>query len=175
MPAEEGLGPMDISAKRNAATPSRRRTTGIRLAFVVCLAILPAELLVARVFGEPYPALFQPAFVGSPQVGPYALVEVPHVFVRNDDGIREIPYRTVIPKSDQLGTSILRSMFGTPSRANAPETVAWLRTAVREAYPDLTGAVSVEIEWRLGMYHVDGGGLKSEKTVREVTIDLEPK
>ncbi|MBZ4486840.1 hypothetical protein LQ938_02915 [Microbacterium sp. cx-55] len=163
---------MDAPLVDAMSTRQRRKMRAIRTAFAVCILILPVELVIARLFGEPYPALFQPAFVGSPESDRYASVEVPHVSIRSGTLTQEIPYLDVIPESDQLGTSILRSMFGNPSRATNPETVDWLRAVLRERYPDFPEVQFVDIEWRLGRYAVVGGELESEETVREVTIDL---
>lgn len=161
-----------MSTSVRADTPTR---AGIRVRwlFAITLAFIPVELAIAFFLdAEPYPALFQPAFSGSPQVGHEAIVPRPVVTVIFDSGEEEdLDFTEIIPSREVLGSSLIAAGYGTTERANSPENLAFLDERFAELFPGRTVA-SVLIDWRELDIDVATGEQVSSRSTKTVVIDM---
>jgi hypothetical protein len=156
---------------RRGGDVTRTRKIAIRWAFALTLVALPVELAVARFAGEPYPAIFQPAFAGSPQEEDYAIVQAPHAFIVSGSELLEVPYQELVPGTEVLPLSIFNSIYMNEARYAAADTKTWLKTNLSEMYPG-RAIDGVEIEWREELYAVQGGELLSAQVTHAISIDL---
>lgn len=91
-----------------------------------------AQLGVAKIWKEPYPGLFQPAFggFGGEQGRPENMTTVPQLAVTvtyTDGGTRTFSYLDVMKQSKSDPLTVFTSAFGPGSpRRSDPRTVAWL-------------------------------------------------
>lgn len=154
------------------AAPPTKTALRTRWLWAITLLLIPAELAFAFFFTEPYPALFQPAFSGSPQVGHSVLVRIPVVTVTFDDGSTSVvDFNELIPSDEVLGTSLLEAGYGTEERANARENTAFLEKRFAILFPDQV-VDTVFIDWRVISYDIATGEEGKSTSMKSVTIDL---
>jgi|GEM_PF-6670062 len=118
-----------------------------RAAFALLFIGFCTQLLVARTIDEPYPALFQPSFAGTPLKDGELTAEVPKVTVQFTDGdTEEIDYRDVLPPSRLHPLVVFRSAFGEPDAETEDATVDWLSSRMQTRYGERV-VDAVLVEW----------------------------
>lgn len=160
---------MSISVRADTST---RAGVRVRWLFAITILFIPVELAIAFFATEPYPALFQPAFSGSPQVGHEAIVPRPFVTITFDSGEEEdLDFTEIIPSREILGSSLIAAGYGTTERANSPENLAFLDDRFAVLFPGRTVA-SVLIDWRELDIDVATGEQVSSRSTKKVVIDM---
>lgn len=149
-------------------------TRAVRWLFALLLAALPLEVVVARTYSEPFPALFGPAFEGSQEDDGVVHLRASRVVLLTADGVeREVESSVVLPESEALGAALLNSGYRSESRANAPEARAWLSARLEETVSDLD-VVAVTVEWRQADYEIVDRRLSDRRVEKTVRVDLGP-
>lgn len=103
----------------------------VRGLFGLVLVSVVAQLGVAKIWTEPYPALFQPGFggFGGRQGQPDTMATVPQVAVvvtYADDSTASYSHLEVMRQSKSSPLVVFRSAFADDHRRSDPRTVAWL-------------------------------------------------
>jgi hypothetical protein len=115
--------------------------------FAGLLLLFPAQLLVAKVIGEPYPALFMPAFAGTPVVDSILTRTEPRVTIEFADGTSTlVPYTALLPRSTQNSAITFRNVYASASRVDDASTTEWL-AATLPTTVEGSPATTVRIEW----------------------------
>ena len=131
-----------------------------------CLSI-PAQLVFAERYDEPYPGLFQPAFHGDSQQDDHT-VRFPAVTL-SVDGRRITPQDLISNKSRR---EILETMFpplGRRARVDDPALRAMRRTLARTLGTDPT---ELSVRWERRRFHLDTGQITRGKTLATYRVDL---
>jgi hypothetical protein len=158
--------------ERLESKPSTRRIVTLRVVFALAILLLPAQLLFQRQFAQPYPAVFQPSFAGTPLVGETLKAQVPLVHVAFADGSEiEIPFEDVLPDSGLLDKSVFKSAFFNEDRATAPDTIAWLRADLVSLFPG-KDPVRMRVDWSDRKIDITGDGRGVDEITKTVEIDL---
>ena len=151
----------------------RSAARSVRVAFGVLLLVFVAQLGVTKVWSEPYPGLFQPAFGGSVDEAGTTSVMEPTVTASYADGTTEsFSHRDVMAQSKSLQVAVFTSAFGPDSpRRDDPETVAWLerRLAVLGGGKQPESAV---LDWREVTYDLADEQAPRSSTTERTTIDF---
>lgn len=103
----------------------------VRLLFGLVLVGVVVQLGVAKIWTEPYPALFQPGFggFGGRQGQPETMATVPQVAVvvtYADGSTASFSHLEVMRQSKSGPLVVFRSAFADSRRRSDPRTVAWL-------------------------------------------------
>lgn len=155
---------------REPASPRKR--IALRVVFALAILLLPAELVIQKVVDQPYPAIFQPSFAGTPVVDGILTAKVPDVHVTfADSSVMEIPFEEVLPDSKLLDLSVFRSAFESQIRANSPETVDWLRADLEKKFPGSTPTKMV-VDWQTAKIDISDPTKRTVTTTKTVTVDL---
>lgn len=126
---------------------NRARTVLLRVVFAVAILLLPLELVVQRVVGQPYPGVYQPSFAATPLVGDTLTARVPIVHVTFADGTeQEVPFEEILPDAKLLSTSVFKSAFFDEAHANEPATVEYLRELLGRRFPEADPTTMV-VDW----------------------------
>ena len=146
--------------------------TAIRVLFAAAVIALPVQLLVARFIDEPYPALFQPSFAGTPLVKGKLTKTIPTVTLELANGTSEvIPFTDVLPQSRLAPAVVFRAAFYDEKKATAPATVEWLRSNLTS---DLPGQVvtTMTVVWNEITFDVADVSQQSVTLLKTVVVDL---
>lgn len=148
------------------------RTWGIRALFAVAVLLLPLQVWVKNNHGEPYPALFAPAFASVPQDGGLAVSEEPRVVVEYQDGsVETVPFAQVLPAGGPSARLIpFRSAFHDDTRAHDPRTVAFVAERLGERAGRPPSRMTVH--WEEVVYDLSTGERSVRAELDAVEIDL---
>lgn len=136
----------------------------VLLAF--CLSI-PAQLVFAHRFGEPYPGLFQPGFRGVSQSDTHT-VSYPAVRLWADG--RRVRPADLVP--DENRSDNLKSMF--PPHGNRPRVDDTLRRTLRGNLARASGTEPSElvVSWQRRRYDLDTGEIARLQKLATYRLDL---
>jgi hypothetical protein len=129
----------------------------VRASFGLVVVAFVVQLVMIKVWHEPYPGLFQPAFGGRHARGGTTTVQQPTVTATYTDGTTTtFGHRDVMARSKSLQLAVFRSAFGPDSpRRSDPDTLAWLNRRLS----DLGGGRQPDyavLSWRAVAYDLDG-------------------
>jgi len=152
---------------RGAKQSSRRAA---RWAFGVAVLLFAAQYPIAKLWGEPYPALFLPNFGQIPQRGNVYVTNEYRAFLQQADGTEiERPAVDLLPPTAVLATSVIRRTFFDEKTRESPETAQWLDERVESLDPGRE-YVGVRVEmWEVD-YDLDEAAPPMEEKKAESTF-----
>lgn len=119
----------------------------LRLTFVAAALLLPLQVVILARFGEPYPALVQPAFNGpGPLVGDVLTLGEFRALVTTATGrVHELQAQELLPYAGELNTqAVLARHLLNSTSANSDSTREWLIQRFAALFP---GEVVTEVRF----------------------------
>lgn len=108
-----------------------------RIVFLAIIVLFPAQLAVKMALGEPYPALFQPSFAGTPLVNGQLHRTTPRVTIvfRSGEEVA-VSQDDVLPRTRLHVPTVFREAFWEQARANDPRLQTWLAEEMATRYDE---------------------------------------
>jgi hypothetical protein len=153
-----------------SATARRR----VRVVFAVAVLVLPLQMGVRKVVGEPYPAIFQPSFRTTPAQGSFTDVFDPIIVADYDDGTsRSFTERELFNDSEVLPSTVFKTAFEThANEAGSAEVRSWLEHRLAELGKK-SDVEKATISWRTAKYSLKANTPPTYITTKTVVMPLE--
>jgi hypothetical protein len=153
---------------------AQQRVWTVRVLFVLAVLLVPAELLVQRALdSQPYPAVYQPDFRGTPlaQDGGIRLSKSSASVTFADGEEADLDFASLVPETQLSTNAVIRTAFGNQAAADEPDSRAFLKERLAGLFPDRE-AVSATFLWKSVLVDLAGEELEPERIDREVEVDL---
>lgn len=138
------------------------------------LVALPVQLALARYVSEPYPAIFQPTFAGTPERDGLAIVRSAEIKVHFGGTHATVTPVQFLPEDTRVvASSVLANVFpiNTPAGQLPEETRRWLAERVVTLFEGRS-ATRLIIAWTERAYDTETRQLISVKPLQSHVVDL---
>lgn len=139
--------------------------------FAIVLALFPLQLAVKLVWDEPYPAIFQPSFAGTPLVNGVLHRQVPDIeLIYASGATRTVEASDVLPRTRLHVPTVFRAAFWDETEANSSALREWLESALAVRYGEPVDRMTVT--WKDQTYDPWSRAVVNESVVKTVDVEF---